>query len=47
MEKEKEDGYVDPELPYQVSDDGRAADSFNMFPSRAAEALKTCKTKKH
>ncbi|XP_008334078.1 rho guanine nucleotide exchange factor 12-like isoform X1 [Cynoglossus semilaevis] len=41
VEKEKEDGYVDPELPYQVSDDGRAADSFNIFPSRAAEALKT------
>lgn len=34
---------MDPELPYQVADDGKEGDSFNMFPSRADEALKTCK----
>ncbi|XP_069004151.1 rho guanine nucleotide exchange factor 12 isoform X2 [Embiotoca jacksoni] len=40
-EEEEEEGFVDPELPYQVAEDGRGGDSFNMFPSRADEALKT------
>ncbi|KAM7413310.1 hypothetical protein PAMA_020614 [Pampus argenteus] len=40
-EEEEEEGFVDPELPYQVAEDGREGDSFNMFPSRADEALKT------
>lgn len=42
-EEEEEEGFVDPKLPYQVADN-READSFNMFPSRADEALKTCKS---
>lgn len=41
-EEEEEEGFVDPELPYQVTEDGKEGDSFNMFPSRADEALKTC-----
>nr|XP_020510100.1 rho guanine nucleotide exchange factor 12 isoform X2 [Labrus bergylta] len=40
-EEEEEEGFVDPELPYQVAEDRKEADSFNMFPSRADEALKT------
>ncbi|KAG7221057.1 hypothetical protein INR49_017686 [Caranx melampygus] len=40
-EEEEEEGFVDPELPYQEAEDGREGDSFNMFPSRADEALKT------
>uniref|UniRef100_A0AAQ5ZSA6 Rho guanine nucleotide exchange factor (GEF) 12a n=1 Tax=Amphiprion ocellaris TaxID=80972 RepID=A0AAQ5ZSA6_AMPOC len=40
---EYEEGFVDPELPYQVAEDGREGDSFSMFPLRADEALKTCK----
>uniref|UniRef100_A0A3B4XTP8 Rho guanine nucleotide exchange factor 12 n=1 Tax=Seriola lalandi dorsalis TaxID=1841481 RepID=A0A3B4XTP8_SERLL len=40
-EEEEEEGFVDPELPYQVAEDGREGDSFNIFPSRADEALKT------
>lgn len=40
-EEEEEEGFVDPELPYQVAEDGREGDSFSMFPSRADEALKT------
>ncbi|KAK2847197.1 hypothetical protein Q5P01_010196 [Channa striata] len=40
-EEEEEEGFVDPELPYQVADNGREGDSFNVFPSRADEALKT------
>ncbi|XP_035478217.1 rho guanine nucleotide exchange factor 12 isoform X3 [Scophthalmus maximus] len=40
-EEEVEEGFVDPELPYQVGEDGREGDSFNVFPSRADEALKT------
>ncbi|XP_037630870.1 rho guanine nucleotide exchange factor 12 isoform X3 [Sebastes umbrosus] len=40
-EEEEEEGFVDPELPYQVAEDGKEGDSFNMFPSRADEALKT------
>ncbi|XP_068173221.1 rho guanine nucleotide exchange factor 12 isoform X2 [Antennarius striatus] len=39
-EEEEEEGFVDPEIPYQVAEDGKG-DSFNMFPSRADEALKT------
>ncbi len=42
-EEEEEEGFVDPELPFQVAEDGKERDSFNMFPSRADEALKTCK----
>uniref|UniRef100_A0A8C3A1I0 Rho guanine nucleotide exchange factor 12 n=1 Tax=Cyclopterus lumpus TaxID=8103 RepID=A0A8C3A1I0_CYCLU len=42
-EEEEEEGFVDPELPYQAAKDGKGGDSFNMFPSRADEALKTCK----
>ncbi|XP_041657856.1 rho guanine nucleotide exchange factor 12 isoform X2 [Cheilinus undulatus] len=38
---EEEEGFVDPEIPYQVAEDGKEGDSFNMFPSRADEALKT------
>ncbi|XP_008274537.1 rho guanine nucleotide exchange factor 12 isoform X2 [Stegastes partitus] len=40
-EEEEEEGFVDPELPYQAAEDGREGDSFSMFPSRADEALKT------
>lgn len=40
--EEEEEGFVDPELSYPVAEDCRGA-SFNMFPSRADEALKTCK----
>uniref|UniRef100_A0A8C9YNG3 Rho guanine nucleotide exchange factor 12 n=1 Tax=Sander lucioperca TaxID=283035 RepID=A0A8C9YNG3_SANLU len=42
-EEEEEEGFVDPEPPYQVAEDGKEGDTFNMFPSRADEALKTCK----
>ncbi|XP_057694795.1 rho guanine nucleotide exchange factor 12 isoform X2 [Corythoichthys intestinalis] len=38
--EEEEESFVDPELPYQDTEDG-GADSFNVFPSRADEALKT------
>uniref|UniRef100_A0A669DJ61 Rho guanine nucleotide exchange factor 12 n=1 Tax=Oreochromis niloticus TaxID=8128 RepID=A0A669DJ61_ORENI len=38
--EEEEEGFVDPELSYPVAEDCRGA-SFNMFPSRADEALKT------
>ncbi|XP_030007531.1 rho guanine nucleotide exchange factor 12 isoform X2 [Sphaeramia orbicularis] len=40
-EEEEEEGFVDPEIPYQVAEDGREGDSFNLFPSKADEALKT------
>lgn len=43
VEEDEEEGFVDPELPYREADDSREGDSFNMFPSRADEALKTCK----
>ncbi|XP_056138947.1 rho guanine nucleotide exchange factor 12 isoform X2 [Lampris incognitus] len=39
-EEEGEEGFVDPELPYQVTEDGDG-DSFSLFPCRADEALKT------
>lgn len=42
-EEEEEEGFVDPELPYRVAENVKEGDSFNMFPSRADEALKTCK----
>uniref|UniRef100_A0A672HCP7 Rho guanine nucleotide exchange factor (GEF) 12a n=1 Tax=Salarias fasciatus TaxID=181472 RepID=A0A672HCP7_SALFA len=42
-EEEEEEGFVDPELPYQAAEDIRGGDSFNVFPSRADEALKTRK----
>lgn len=42
-EEEEEEGFVDPELPYQVAEDGKEGDLFNMYPSRADEALKTRK----
>lgn len=40
-EEEGEEGFVDPELPYQAAEDGKEGDLFNVFPSRADEALKT------
>ncbi|XP_056297535.1 rho guanine nucleotide exchange factor 12 isoform X2 [Pseudoliparis swirei] len=40
-EEEEEEGFVDPELPYRAAKDGKGGDSFNVFPSRADEALKT------
>ncbi|XP_034081357.1 rho guanine nucleotide exchange factor 12 isoform X2 [Gymnodraco acuticeps] len=40
-EEEEEEGFVDPELPYRVAENVKEGDSFNMFPSRADEALKT------
>ncbi|XP_061828984.1 rho guanine nucleotide exchange factor 12 isoform X3 [Nerophis lumbriciformis] len=39
-EEEEGGGVMDPELPYQGAGDG-GRDSFNVFPSRADEALKT------
>lgn len=42
-DEDEEEGFVKLELPYEVAEDGREGDSFNMFPSRADEALKTCK----
>ncbi|XP_061537517.1 rho guanine nucleotide exchange factor 12 isoform X1 [Phycodurus eques] len=39
-EEEEEEGFVDPELPYRGTEDC-SADSFNVFPSRADEAMKT------
>ncbi|XP_068440624.1 rho guanine nucleotide exchange factor 12 isoform X2 [Clinocottus analis] len=39
--EEEEEGFVDPDLPSQVAEDGKEGDSFNMFPSKADEALKT------
>ncbi|KAM9853356.1 rho guanine nucleotide exchange factor 12 isoform 2-T2 [Aulostomus maculatus] len=40
-EEEEEEGFMNPELPYQVTEESREGDSFNLFPSRADEALKT------
>lgn len=34
---------MDPEFPYQAAEDGKEGDSFDLFPSRADEALKTRK----
>uniref|UniRef100_A0A3P9LK15 Rho guanine nucleotide exchange factor 12 n=1 Tax=Oryzias latipes TaxID=8090 RepID=A0A3P9LK15_ORYLA len=38
---EVEEGFIDPGLPYQVAEEPREGDSFDVFPSRADEALKT------
>lgn len=38
---EEEEGFIDPDLPFQVPEESREGDSFNPFPSRADEALKT------
>lgn len=40
-EEEEEEGFLDPELSCEVSENDREGDSFNVFPSRADEALKT------
>ncbi|XP_037533425.1 rho guanine nucleotide exchange factor 12 [Nematolebias whitei] len=40
-DEEEEEGFVDPELPYQVAEVDREGDLFDAFPSRAEEALKT------
>ncbi|KAM8905239.1 rho guanine nucleotide exchange factor 12 isoform 3-T3 [Spinachia spinachia] len=40
-EEEEEEGFVDPEFPYQAAGDSKEGDSFDLFPSRADEALKT------
>ncbi|KAF6736839.1 Rho guanine nucleotide exchange factor 12 [Oryzias melastigma] len=40
-EDDGEEGFVDPGLPYQVAEEPREGDSFDVFPSRADEALKT------
>lgn len=43
-EVEEEEGrFADPELPYRVTEDGKKRDLYAGFPSRADEALKTCK----
>lgn len=39
--EEEEEGFMEPDLPFQVSEESREGDSFNPFPSRADEALKT------
>ncbi|KAM9734266.1 rho guanine nucleotide exchange factor 12 isoform 2-T3 [Menidia menidia] len=39
-DEEEEEGFVGPELAYQVAENSRG-DSFDVFPSRADEALKT------
>lgn len=41
---EEEEGFLDPELLCEVSEVDREGDSFDVFPSRADEALKTCKS---
>lgn len=41
---EEEEGFLDPELSCEVSEVDREGDSFDVFPSRAEEALKTCKS---
>uniref|UniRef100_A0A3B3VPR1 Rho guanine nucleotide exchange factor 12 n=1 Tax=Poecilia latipinna TaxID=48699 RepID=A0A3B3VPR1_9TELE len=38
---EEEEGFLDPELSCEVSEVDREGDSFDVFPSRADEALKT------
>ncbi|XP_015235910.1 PREDICTED: rho guanine nucleotide exchange factor 12 isoform X2 [Cyprinodon variegatus] len=40
-EEEEEEGFLEPEIPFQVSEADREGDSFDVFPSRADEALKT------
>uniref|UniRef100_A0A8C6PJ39 Rho guanine nucleotide exchange factor 12 n=1 Tax=Nothobranchius furzeri TaxID=105023 RepID=A0A8C6PJ39_NOTFU len=46
-EEEEEGGFVDRVLPYQVAEIDREGDSFDVFPSRADEALKTLAALKH
>lgn len=46
-EVEEEEGrFADPELPYRASEDGKKRDLYAGLPSRADEALKTCKWRK-
>lgn len=40
-DEDEEEGFVKLEMPYEGAEDGREGDSFNMFPSRADEALKS------
>ncbi|XP_028320102.1 rho guanine nucleotide exchange factor 12 isoform X2 [Gouania willdenowi] len=40
-DEEGEEGFVDRELSYHVADESQDSDSFNVFPSKADEALKT------
>ena len=42
-EEAGEEGFVDPEHSYRAAEEGREGDSFSLYPSRADEALKTCK----
>uniref|UniRef100_A0A3B5M0X2 Rho guanine nucleotide exchange factor (GEF) 12a n=1 Tax=Xiphophorus couchianus TaxID=32473 RepID=A0A3B5M0X2_9TELE len=42
---EEEEGFLDPELSCEVSEVDREGDSFDVFPSRADEALKTAALK--
>lgn len=43
-EVEEEEGrFADAELPCRVTEDGKKRDLYAGFPSRADEALKTCK----
>uniref|UniRef100_A0A3Q2CKQ0 Rho guanine nucleotide exchange factor (GEF) 12a n=1 Tax=Cyprinodon variegatus TaxID=28743 RepID=A0A3Q2CKQ0_CYPVA len=44
-EEEEEEGFLEPEIPFQVSEADREGDSFDVFPSRADEALKTAALK--
>uniref|UniRef100_A0A1A7XPK2 Rho guanine nucleotide exchange factor (GEF) 12 n=1 Tax=Iconisemion striatum TaxID=60296 RepID=A0A1A7XPK2_9TELE len=46
-DEEEEGGFVDRVLPYQVAEIDREGDSFDVFPSRADEALKTLAALKH
>ncbi|KAG7260768.1 hypothetical protein CRUP_002578 [Coryphaenoides rupestris] len=39
--EEEEEGFVDPEPSYPAAEESSEGDSFNLYPSRANEALKT------
>lgn len=41
--EEEERRFADPELPFRVTEDSKKRDLYAGFPSRADEALKTCK----
>ncbi|KAK7882541.1 hypothetical protein WMY93_028715 [Mugilogobius chulae] len=41
VKTEEEEGFVDTDLNFQVSEESREGDLFNPFPSKADEALKT------
>lgn len=41
--EEEEERFVDPELPYRVTEDGKKRDLYTGFPLRADESLKTCR----